>query len=175
MSQEKHNPDPEHTGELSSLEANLASLAPATNLDRDKLLFEAGRAAGVAEQSSLSVPRQKLLAWTTAALLLLSLTTTALWLRQRGITQVIVENPPQEHVIPPVPDDQPRAEETPDLEDALPLDDGSEFTFVSSPARDYFELRDRVLTEGADALPQPPPRAQSNQPIPASRGAFEGI
>ena len=164
--------NPELNSELSSLEATLASLAPATKLDRDSILYEAGRAAVLAENRLQASGQQRLLTWATALLLLVSLTTTALWVWERESSQAVVDNPPGERERPSIPKVQPPFDAPPPNESEL-VEDGMEFTFVRSPARNYFELRDKVLAEGADVLPQP--KSRRSRPIPTLRSEFEGI
>ena len=170
---EEHHP-PQHNSELTSFEAMLASLVPATKLDRDSVLYEAGRVAGLAEQRSQTSGWARLQKWTITLLVLVSLTTTALWIREWGTTRKVVENPTQEPEHPSKRDVRPPSD-APVADEKGPANDGAEFTLVSSPARDYFELRDRVLVEGMDAFPQTESRSGESHPIPTLGSGYSDI
>ena len=77
---------------LSELQSDLANLTPSpVSFSREQLLYEAGRAAGLTEQSSADRTVHQWLSLSAAALLILSLTMTTLWLRQRHAAPIVRE------------------------------------------------------------------------------------
>jgi hypothetical protein len=125
---------------LSSLEVSLAALRPApAGLDRDRLMFEAGRKAG-----------RRGWFWPAA--------TAALFLTTATLAGVLVFRPVPERVVPVVVHDRPPAPEafvpkTPDP----PPDRGT--------VAGYLRLRDDVAEHGLDGLPRPAP-APERKPQP---------
>lgn len=119
---------PEHLRpELAAVEAALASLAPrASGLDRNRLMYLAGQAAG------LKTARRRPAAWlwpcATAASLLL-----AAVLGLRGSTSREPALAPTEMASAPAPADRQERRD----------------------ASEYFRLRQLVLARGVEALPEP--------------------
>ena len=133
---------------LDNIEAQLAALRPAASgIDRDALLYAAGRAVG--EAVALR-PAPQRWAWPLAAAtsLLLAATFASLWVREyHAIEPTVVQavSPPaNETIAASVADD----ETSPPL--AKPLGEAS-----------YFHLRQVALRDGVDALPQRLPRGRS--------------
>jgi hypothetical protein len=121
--------------ELKQVESLLARLAPeAGRLNRDRLLYEAGRAAA---------PRR--IGWPLATFALAGLTSVlSLQLATRPAPDVRTVE-----VVRWVNPLEPRLIET-------PWTDGSSEARAAAPANNYLSLRERVLRDGPDALPPLP-------------------
>jgi len=123
-------PEQKRDGDLNSLEAALKVLIPASNLNRDRLMFEAGRAT----------TRKRRWVWpslTAAALLLSGMLSAILVMRPT------VERPIYVQIQPPAPAPMPAPLAT---EPAQPL-----------ARADYLRLRDQLLTDGVESLPPSSP------------------
>lgn len=130
-------PQNENDPPLDNFEAQLAALRPmASGIDRDALLFAAGRAAGATRTT-------RRYAWplATAASLLLATTFASLWVREyHAIESTVVRahsSPATEAIAAAVAED-----EIPPVV-AKPLGEAS-----------YFHLRQVALRDGVDALPE---------------------
>jgi hypothetical protein len=132
---------PEFPPDLDALTAALGGLAPATALNRNRLLYEAGRRAAVRSRRPWQV--------TAGAFAGLAI---ALGLR------VVNSAVPEPHVRvvyvsePPVEQQAPAA-----VASGSPLHDNP--VMSSSPAAPYLRLRDQVVRFGADSLPASAPTA----------------
>jgi len=130
------NPD------LEATEAVFSSLRPApSGVDRDRLMYLAGRAATGAGSADVQRPRGRWL-WpcSTAASLLVAVTFAGMWLSHgEPEVRIVFRDPP---VAVPEPSEQP-AEAT-DVVDASPRE---------SWRTDYLRLRRLVMTEGVEAMP----------------------
>jgi hypothetical protein len=123
---------------LTDLERALGALAPVpAALDRDRLLFEAGRRAA----------RRRGWYWpgATAALALLA--------AGLGTALVLRAGPPPVERMVSIPAAQPTP--SPDPEEDPP--------FASRP--NYFRLREQLLTRGLEALPVSPPAPPAGPPV----------
>jgi len=137
---------PQLSPELQSLAAGLAALVPtAPGIDRDRLMYEAGRAAVVLPTRS----RHSAWLWplSTAALALLSAGLSALLFSGSGVREQIV------YV------ERAAARPAGSLQTAIGInnDTGQQDTPVAPQTVDpdgYLALRARVLAGGVDALPQ---------------------
>ncbi|HUT95692.1 MAG TPA: hypothetical protein VMY37_39925 [Thermoguttaceae bacterium] len=134
--------------DLTGVEAALSSLTPTpTGVDRDRVMYLAGRAAA---GGSLDLPRRR--AWwlwpsATAASLLLAVTFAAMW-HARGEPVVVYRDRP---VAAPQPAEQPRVatEEKQEVEGEVAI------ASPGAPWRtDYLQLRRLVTMRGIDALPE---------------------
>jgi hypothetical protein len=151
----EENFDAELPEELKSLEAALRQLTPAAGqIDRDRLMYQAGRAsvlstgdAGVALEKQMSVMDRRQNYWpmATATLALLSITMGGLlWHATQPIQRVVYVEAPSA------------------ANSELPHNEWVNAKFVNfdrgnSPVAshaDYFQLRNQVLTDGVDALPK---------------------
>lgn len=162
----------ENEGELSPLERSLASLRPApAAIDRDEVLFQAGRAAAVAQQAATQTSRVRLWQLATAAMLLLSLTTTTLWLADRQRSEVAGSGGTKidDHWPDHSPAVQPEKTDTL-IDDTVPGTDTGNRPSHDAPPSDYLALRQFVLRNGAEALPAPAATSASETPrLPAWR------
>jgi hypothetical protein len=111
--------------ELAAVEAALASLAPRAGLDRDRLMFLAGQAAG------LKAARRRPAAWLWPCATAASLALAAL-LGLRGLTSREPARVPTETASAPAPADRQEREDP----------------------NEYFRLRQLVLVRGVEALPE---------------------
>jgi hypothetical protein len=146
--------------DINELECALKTLRPAARLDRDQLLFEAGRA---------SVRRgwfwQTWSAATTAAACVL-----AAMLLLRGTPEPI-----EKVIVVQVP--QPPAAGTTEPESRSPLaalptvEPGPEVS--GAAALSYWQLRDKVLRWGIDSLPAPLPAAAVREDSGVSSRRFD--
>ena len=151
--------DPAPDPELTELATALGSLAPAqARLDRDRLMFEAGRQA-----ARNAGPRW---AWPAlAATLAAAALGEAVFLTQRPeprtIERVVVRYVPVPVSAPPV---ETIASVPPSVPASVPV-----YRPWSAPAGGsaYEALRWQVLRFGIDALPEPPPLALQRSPHPA--------
>jgi hypothetical protein len=143
------------------LEAALGGLRPAVPaLDRDGMVFAAGRAAGRAES------RRQTRCWQAAAAALALAAGLSLVLRAGPGTHpdtpyaphapLVVHQPPPE---PAPPQRAPLA--SPTVVSAGPM---ASFWLMRPAPGTYFDLRDKVLRRGLDALPQPTSEAPTHQP-----------
>ncbi len=162
-------PNPaKNEGELSPLERSLASLQPVpAAIDRDEVLFQAGRAAAVADQAAKQTSRLRVWQLATAALLVMSLTTTTLWLAVRqhdeGGRKAVAR--PQGHS----PTVEPKKANTL-VDDSVPEADAVDRPLLEAPASGYLALRQFVLRNGAEALPAPAAASATQTPrLPAWR------
>jgi len=128
--------------DLTGVEAALSSLRPTpTGVDRDRLMYLAGRAAA----GSLDSPRPR--GWwvwpsATAASLLLAVTFATMW-HARGEPMVVYRDRP---VAAPQPAERPGVATEEEVESASPRKEWR---------TDYLRLRRLVLTDGIDAaIPQ---------------------
>ncbi len=142
---------------LDEFEAQLAALRPApTGIDRDALLYAAGRAAGAISIRTPARPRRWLSPLVTVASVALAATFAALWWNQASRPPQIVHASPDVAV---------------ELPAAVAVDDAS-LPPTGNSTESYFHLRQVALREGIDAWPQrwpsghasPPPTARSLWP-----------
>ena len=127
-------PERPHESPLTDVERALLTLAPAPPaLDRDRLLFEAGRR---------SAPGRRLWPCATAALALLAAGLGAAMVL-RPAPPPIVRIIPMDRPVPP----PPTAPASPEPADESPAPAGP----------GYFQLQEQLLTRGLDGLPEPPP------------------
>jgi len=130
--------------ELAAVENALSSLRPTpTGVDRDRVMYLAGRAAAGGPLDSPRRPAGWLWPSATAASLLLAVTFATVWLA-RGKPVVVYRDRP---VAAPQPAEQPR----------LATDENEEVK-VASPQRpwrnDYLQLRRLLTAQGANAIPE---------------------
>lgn len=187
----------ELSGELKSLEAKLAALAPrADRLDRDKLMFLAGRESALTEARR---PNGRLRRWSGSAAVaaLSAAAAVAVMVLARPAPQVverIVEVPvsPQEDSAPApkhAPPQVPEAKEPavpagqPNVERPVGSTGGrgllaslgldwlsKDYARPIDSVPSYLDLRRRVLTRGPD-LPAPPPLTPGPSPSAGSEPA----
>jgi hypothetical protein len=120
---------------LSGLEESLAALRPTpAGIDRDQLMYEAGRKAGT----------RRGWYWPAA--------TAALLLTTIVLSGVLFFRPVPERLVPVVIHDLPTAPEgfSPTVQDPIPPPD-------RGAVASYFRLRDEVAEHGLDGLPRPAP------------------
>src|SRR5262249_2327978 len=123
---------------LTGLEESLAALRPTpAGIDRDRLMFEAGRQAR---------PRRGRL-WPTAA--------GALRLPTVAPSGVLLFRPVPERLVPVVIHDKPTPENFTPVEGPDPAPD-------RAAVAGYFRLRDEVAEHGLDGLPRPAPAPELN-------------
>jgi hypothetical protein len=159
MSHEDHRP-------LDEFERQLAALRPASGLDRDALLYAAGRAAGEASAAERKRPAHSTTRWLSplviAASLLTAATFAALWWNEStsGPPHVVQSNPNDKEFVPP-------ADETGSDTSSSPRSP------IVAPKQTNFHLRHVALSEGIDAWPQrwpggggsPPPTPRTIMPL----------
>jgi hypothetical protein len=143
----EENLDAELPEELKSLEAALRQLTPAASqIDRDRLMYQAGRAsvlstgdAGVALERQMSVMDRRQNYWpmATAVLVLLSITLGGLWLHATRSSVVYVVGEPMAVL--------PNEIANPAVSEVL-----------AHRGADYLRLRNLVLAHGTNALPATP-------------------
>jgi hypothetical protein len=149
-------PQPDENPELTAVEAVLGSLAPAPGrLDRDRVMFQAGRAA----------PRRSLAraGWPALAACLAAVATGEGALLSsrpaiRYVDRVVVVREPASSPAPapsPVPIAGPEPEPEPKLAGNF-LEARLPFVTLTRVETDYERLRARVLKYGLDGLPEPP-------------------
>jgi len=142
--------------ELAAIETVLRGLTPATEtIQRDRLMYLAGRASA---QRASSISR---FAWplTTAALLLLSLTLGARSMLSSGPVERII------YVDRPAHGEQSMAR----LDSTMsPAASPARFQAPQGDQLNYMQLRNVVLTRGADSMPAPSASGASHQrePVP---------
>jgi hypothetical protein len=139
--------------DLRQLEAALGSLAPRCGLDRDRVMFGAGRA---------SAPRGW--GWPAAAVASLTAAIFGFLLLARPTAQVVYVQvpgamPAPPKPVPPPPPPPPGSEDSP----GAPTVD---FT-VWQPQRDAVRLREHLLHWGLDGLPPPCPGPAESAETPA--------
>jgi hypothetical protein len=133
---------PELPPDLAGLTAALGGLAPATALNRDRLLYEAGRRAAVRGRRP----------WQLTAGAFAGL---AIALGLRAVTSAVPE--PQVHVVyVPRPEVEPQPPAA--VASGSPLHDKQAIVALPPPAP-YLRLRDQVVRFGADSLPAAAPAA----------------
>ncbi len=155
--------------EQQHVEAALKALLPVpAALDRDRLMFRAGRAA-----HRSPAWRAGLLAGLLA--LLAGAGGTFLVMRDSGlrVEYVSVYVSPATAPKPPPPAESPKAPSTPAPESspvpvvALPEPTWDWFASMTSPAGGYLQLRDQALRWGVEALPSAPAGvAEGTAPLP---------
>ncbi|MGE3803114.1 MAG: hypothetical protein AB7K24_00420 [Gemmataceae bacterium] len=126
----------DETRDLNELEQALQGLRPAADLDRDRLMYEAGR--------SLERSGWFWRASTAAALLIAVGLLSARWFDKPAERVVYVQVKEA-----PIPKPQPKPFELPDLPE--------EPRAASASRVAYLALRQRVLKEGVDSLADPEP------------------
>ena len=140
IEREKPNSDP-LSPELAELEASLSELAPAETLDRDELLFEAGRRAA---RPVTSIRFWKSL---SAALTVLLAVQTGLFWMPGGET-VADADPPKipadVSVVPERPNETPEVMVNLDVQEGVPVE------------AQYLRIRRLALARGVDAVYSPP-------------------
>ena len=147
--------------DLAAVEAVLSSLSPApSGLDRDGLMYLAGRAS--AGKSSPSARRRRadwLWPCTTAAMVLVAVTFATMWLA-RGGPEVVT------HVVY-VESDRPAKAQGQSEQQAVAIEVEVEVTAKRKELRtDYLQLRRPVLIHGVDAIPQPHPTPAADAGTP---------
>ncbi len=142
-----------HDLALDSFAAQLAALRPTSSIDRDALLYAAGRAAGAA---SAAGQRSRQGEWAArlalAASLMLTATFAALWSSGRSTPAPLVVEKPAE-VVPAPPTDN----------DAHPVTPSQ----LASPEESYLHLRQVALRDGVDAWPERWPKGEAPPPTTA--------
>jgi len=137
---------------LDEFEAQLAALRPAaSSVDRDALLYEAGRAAGSAAPRRAKTFARWLSPLVTAASLALAATFAVLWWNES-------HRPAPQIAQPTTPAPTPQA-----------VDDEEEILIaeVASPEESYLHLRQVALREGVDAWPRRVPVGTTTSPTNA--------
>jgi hypothetical protein len=145
-----------HEAELSQLEADLRALGPRAGLDRDVLLFRAGRASA---RSGWRWPAATALSTTAAAVLAVVLALG----RPAETTPRVVYVPLATPVAPQPPPAEVPSTVPPAAASAAPSDADDGPAWLSSEAA---RLREHVLHWGFDGLPQAPAMA-TPAPTPA--------
>jgi hypothetical protein len=136
-------PERPHESPLTDLERALLALAPAVAaLDRDQLLFEAGRRSA----------RRRGWPFATAALALLA----------AGLGAALILRPAPPPVERPIVVQVPSPEPSPPDLSELPPDSEPGPPPAGQPG--YFQLREQLLARGLDALPLPPPAPAAGPP-----------
>ncbi len=167
------NPSEHLTPELRAFEAALASLAPRPSaLDRDRLMYEAGRAS----VGAMPVAPTSRWAWPVAFSGMSAVAASlflALWLRPPAVVERVVQRAVSEEIGQPNPSDVDNQAIVP--ASIVQTSDESRERRPESPLHrppassepSYFDLRDRVLAMGIDAW-QPPshvaPAENQSQP-----------
>ena len=138
---ERENPNPDPLPrDLAEFEASLSELAPAETLDRDELLFEAGRRAA---RPVTSIRFWKSL---SAALTVLLAVQAGLFWMPDGETVADVEppeTPADESVAPEVPIETPEVMVNLDVQEGVPVE------------AQYLRIRRLALARGVDAIYSP--------------------
>jgi hypothetical protein len=140
------------------LEAALGALRPAAPaLDRDRLIFAAGRAVGRTES------RRPLRCWQAAAAALALAAGLSLLVRTGPGTRpdapqvpLVIRQSPT-----PLAPPQPAPLTAPTVVSAGPT---ASFWLMRPAPGTYFDLRDKVLRRGLDALPRSTPETPTRQP-----------
>jgi hypothetical protein len=128
--------------DLTGVEAALSSLRPApTGVDRDRLMYLAGRAAAAGSLGARRPRASWLWPSATAASLLLAVTFATMWLG-RGEPMVVYRDRP---VAAPHASQRPSAPIEEEVEAATPR---------KQWRTDYLQLRRLVTTQGVDAIPE---------------------
>jgi hypothetical protein len=146
----------EEHAELRDLENALSGLAPRCDIDRSKLLFEAGRA---------SAPRSW--GWTVAAFSWMTTAVFGLLLVSRPgpverVLHVPIDRPTPAPVRPPPPSPPPLPRPSPDSART------TEGPVAWQPGSDELRLRDHLLHWGLDGLPSPGPASAEPTETPGS-------
>ncbi len=164
----EHNEHPagrELPAELHAFEAQLASLLPnAGSLERDRLLFEAGRAAAEAEWARKSPSRAVRWVRMGAAITATAAATFLLTARTLQPQPLAVCQPPlpasatvAEKIDEPVPEPPPTVREVATQNGHVPQAAIVDTVFGSGAGGamlSYFRQRNRLLVMGVDTLPQ---------------------
>ena len=140
IEREKPNSD-QLPRDLAEFEASLRELAPAGTLDRDELLFEAGRRAA---RPATSIRFWKSLS--AALTVLLAVQTGLVWMPD-GETVADVdppETPTHESVVPETPNEPPEVMVNLDVQEGVPVE------------AQYLRIRRLALARGVDAVYSPP-------------------
>lgn len=155
--------EPRLNDDLNSLAAALSSLTPrASRINRDQLMFEAGRAAGLAERSAVRTMIRFWQASTTVAavaaacLVVLLVTRTQPGIQVAQPAPVNVQkpqDPPEESANPSVLIVQQATEHLPVQRDKVEMS--------------YLKLREIALTDGLDQIPAVPASGHGS-PEPAT-------
>jgi hypothetical protein len=144
----------QHDHALDSFAAQLAALRPASGIDRDALLYAAGRAAG---EATAAGRRSRVGEWLSrlalAASLLLAATFAALWWNGRSSPAPIVVEKPVEVAPAPLADEEKH---------------DTEAIQLAAPEESYLHLRHIALRDGVDAWPERWPNGESTPPPTAS-------
>lgn len=140
---------------MKGLEKSLGSLAPASGLDRDRLMFAAGRAsARVGPLHPSRVPAAiAVLSSLAAAALGLLLVFRPAHVVERVVLRTVPSRPPSLPV--------PEVPVFPAAETSAPRVD---FTPWEAGQADYLRRRQEVLRWGVDMLPLPEPRSSPSTP-----------
>lgn len=152
MSQPEEIPLPD----LSATEAALAALAPApAALDRDRLMFQAGRAAGGAAGWGWPAATGALTALAAALALVMVL-------RPPVVTETVVVHVPVEVTPAPAP---PKPEPDTPADSSPVTSRPADLAALPPVAPGYLRLQDQILRWGLDALPAGRPAAPAEPPI----------
>ncbi len=141
---------------VSAIEAALAALAPApAALDRDRLMFQAGRAAGGAASWGWPAATGALTALAAALALVMVL-------RPPVVTQTVVVRVPAEATPAPAP---PKPEPETPADSPRVTARPAEVATSSPISPGYLRLQEQILRWGLDALPAGRPAAPAEPPI----------
>jgi len=153
--------------ELAAVESALSSLDPApTGVERDRVMYLAGRAAAGGSFDPLPARAAWLWPSTTAASLLVAVAFAAMW-HARGEPVVVYRDRPAAARQPTPPPAERRAEQPRMATEAKQeVQEEVENASPGAPWRtDYLRLRRLVTTRGIDALPEsgsaPAPRVET--------------
>ena len=143
--------------DLAAVEAALASLTPVPcGVDRDRMMFQAGRAS--APERLARTPRRRadwLWACATAASVLTAVTFATLWLSRSGMEVAERKAGVEAERAAEI---EPRPEKRP-----VPIEEHGEVAPEPKKWRsDYLQLRRLVMTQGVDALPPSGSRHESD-------------
>lgn len=149
----------EHHDFMNEIEAALASLAPtasqtASPAGRDRLMYEAGRAAAEAHFSRARRPRAWLWPASTAAMALLALSLGAMLVHERSAKSAS-DGPPMALPAkrPPIETEEKLPQVAPPQIDGAARIAADDASREIAPLASYVLLRRRVLEEGVEALP----------------------
>jgi hypothetical protein len=171
MFDEREPAEPELTPDLQAIEGQLARLTPvAARVDRDRLMFEAGRVAarprwpgfmaGPASHGGLVWPA--VTAFMTAASLLLAV--SLVW--QRHSFEIALQERPQAISVVQVGDQRPAELLSTNTQPSLAT---AEWMTLRQPAKGYLSIRYAALTRGVNAIDTGP----SNSGVDDSTGGLE--
>ena len=168
--------EPIHDPADASLAEKLTAYAPRPpRIDRDQLMFEAGRAAAAVELSSAPGPRsQSPSRWfwpaSTLAMSALSLALTAVLITRPDPPERIVYVPTEPGSTQVVDEKSFQAADVPTR--AKATGDSPALTLASLPDNHPLKLRQIALTEGVDALVPAVTDSAPRMTPPLSRGAL---